>query len=1622
MKSSKNRVILILGLLMTVMLVLGPDVRADDVDVYMTTVQNTALVVADDSGSMSFPVYDSTMDYANFMWWMRSEDLATDNKTLGENLLGDRKSDDNYWDKDKGNFNPNYPDRTDHQNHEYDRLDPDQIYLVSATSRSGFTLINYIDKNGDPQQKAQVGDFMEHWGDSHNERDDYLDNPVLVIRNASGDVWKLPEVAGADEGTESGGEIPIDLDLDIASLSIETVKDTTDGNYYVVYPTTVVDICEDELPEGCKTADKWYTVTWNYAGDRLKNAQDVQVTNLVADPRTGIVTDHGLLGHLRSAGYYFAGLFEQSGGAIDLTHSAGAAELENGLERVYLFVTGNFLNFIKVVEDFDAKNRTVNPPGVPSFAYDWAWPNICDKSAGTNEPNWSSQSTTVYSHDPVSPDYNNYAVDNYGGSPVGDFYRATITPPGSGETAVAAIKVRFSYVDTEWCFSGTDNDYVELQDANGNSLLAIKGQEVKSNGRGGSGAAVSYDGGQTWTNTTDILDQDGYTEPLYTTSIRVMWHKGKSGKTCSGSDKGFKIRGFKFTTQTVAVTGTEAGNFYCMNGEDGYGRKIRTRNEIAKEVLHKVIDATSNSLIWGFNSFNSSPEAQLGSTVDQVKAAVDSLGVSGGTPLSGALQDGYENNYSFFSNAANADEAECANKFIILMTDGYPNGDNDWDRINVDGSPVFNNTSNEYVDNDNWVGLDGNTNYGDDVATWLHDKDNKGWATYKHTVHTIGFGIDHPLLQDMADSSDGIYITAFNEGQLINAFHSLSLAMTESQSFVAPVVSVDQANRTQSGDKIYTAFFRPLEDDYWVGNLKKYGLKLMTRSECGRTTSEWVVVDGDNQAAVDCFGNFYPTSKSIWSKVADGGEAAKGGVGALLKDAMPGTHPIDVPATANVYDFRNIYTYDSDTSSMVRFIDTNITNEDLGVVDEYDRYDIINFMYGYTYGHKTGTSKPAAKREWILGDMVHSEPTIVDYLDEGNSLEARFIVAGANDGLLHVFTDQAITLTNAAGKSENYEAGREIWAFIPEDLLPNLRNFGDPSLHYYFVDGFSSLYRSRSFNDDNPAGFGGVNNGIRDADEYYNKTLVFSERRGGNSYWALDVSKPNPMQWTVKWQIQGGGTSFTNPYSELEQTWSKPIFSRIQTGVDTFTDVVVFAGGYDHEEDGYPEVWEDDDEDGIKDAGESHTDTVGGTASTYDYFNPDMNEHGRGIYVVDLETGEPVFRALNGVADAETTYIPNSSPTYNFTAMKWSFPADTTVIPLNLYRTATDYGYRKLVIYAPDVYGNIWKVVYDYLSAGETNKKWQARRIFSSNPGSNQSKAMDAITTTPTTVSTDQGRKMFYPPDVSYRGTSWTDYPTLFVGTGDRPHPRYMAFNPATGTGYHDRFYVVADTENENKPSDDATYPLNETYLLNLTCDEFEAVGDVDQDGVLSPTDTDDDSLRVVLRNILFHNPDADCSDPDCDYPVNGQYARGWYRIMGKQGDCTQDSRDHHGEKVLSRPTLFYKVAYFTTFQPYFGDPCRPSGDALLYALDYDVGTAAFNLNLANDSADIVEDLSDTYAVVEDSTIASGVRVITRGGKAAGVFSAGGSIVGAGEKDGTGTSTSIPGPPGGASKIMWETF
>ncbi|NPA51510.1 MAG: hypothetical protein GXO22_01295 [Aquificae bacterium] len=95
---------------------------------------------------------------------------------------------------------------------------------------------------------------------------------------------------------------------------------------------------------------------------------------------------------------------------------------------------------------------------------------------------------------------------------------------------------------------------------------------------------------------------------------------------------------------------------------------------------------------------------------------------------------------------------------------------------------------------------------------------------------------------------------------------------------------------------------------------------------------------------------------------------------------------------------------------------------------------------------------------WKLADIVYSTPIVVNYGD----FSVTFI--GANDGMLHAFlsgyiekqtgTTVAVLCDKAngvCGTGENL--GKEIWAFIPKNVMPYLRYLADPDYcHLYMID------------------------------------------------------------------------------------------------------------------------------------------------------------------------------------------------------------------------------------------------------------------------------------------------------------------------------------------------------------------------------------------------------------------------------------------------------------------------------------------------------------------------------------------------------------------------------------------
>ena len=174
------------------------------------------------------------------------------------------------------------------------------------------------------------------------------------------------------------------------------------------------------------------------------------------------------------------------------------------------------------------------------------------------------------------------------------------------------------------------------------------------------------------------------------------------------------------------------------------------------------------------------------------------------------------------------------------------------------------------------------------------------------------------------------------------------------------------------------------------------------------------------------------------------------------------------------------------------------------------------------------------KRDEILGDILHSQPLVVDYASDPANPQ-RVIYVGTNEGMLHAFND-----TN----------GSELWAFIPFDLLPKLKNLLiEGAGHQYYVDSSPKAY-IKDVDDD-----GNIEEG--DGDQVI---IIFGERRGGTSYTALDVTNPDDPQYL--WRIDNTVAGL----EQLGQSWSEPVIGKVQAGpvgLETDTIVAFIGGGYD---------------------------------------------------------------------------------------------------------------------------------------------------------------------------------------------------------------------------------------------------------------------------------------------------------------------------------------------------------------------------------------------------------------------------------------------------------------------------
>ncbi|MFC6518396.1 hypothetical protein ACFQAT_00190 [Undibacterium arcticum] len=406
-----------------------------------------------------------------------------------------------------------------------------------------------------------------------------------------------------------------------------------------------------------------------------------------------------------------------------------------------------------------------------------------------------------------------------------------------------------------------------------------------------------------------------------------------------------------------------------------------------------------------------------------------------------------------------------------------------------------------------------------------------------------------------------------------------------------------------------------------------------------------------------------------------------------------------------------------------------------------DRTALINWVRGEdNFGDEASPGNGYTVRPSIHGDVLHSRPVVINY----GGTTGVVVYYGANDGVFRAVNGNQ---SNAIG---GVAAGGEMWGLVlpefyskltrqrtnsPALLLPSTPTGITPAPQKkdYFVDGATGVYQQLN-----------TDGTTRVAHIY------LTMRRGGTFIYALNVTDPaNPR---VLWKKS------TTDLPELGQTWSRPKVAVIKANTNP---VLIFGAGYDTTEDSEP---------------------------------PIADTKGRGIFVLDAVTGDPIWSAT-----PDTAKCPASGVCKTVSGMNFAIPSDVTALD-------RDNDGKTDRLYVADVGGNVWRVDIDATSPSN----WIVSKLAT----------LGGSGAAP--------RKFFYPPSVVPIGTSGSasSYDAVMIGSGDREHPLYSS---SANSAYmvQNRFYMLKDMKTGKDGSGQTT--VTDVDLFDATSTNY--VDDVTKRG-----------------------------------------------------------------------------------------------------------------------------------------------------------------------------------------------
>lgn len=816
--------------------------------------------------------------------------------------------------------------------------------------------------------------------------------------------------------------------------------------------------------------------------------------------------------------------------------------------------------------------------------------------------------------------------------------------------------------------------------------------------------------------------------------------------------------------------------------------------------------------LFGFGGVSTKPGALLYVPIDDDtnQAVIDALLTiaksSIGTPLGGVLLDigryfagsygwGAMETWGSVSSDVSAPspiDVECRKNFVVFMSDGLVTNP----RVSKVTESAFCAAIGD-SDADGVEGVCTNSDYDwlDDIAYSMYRNDFSALpGTQNLTVHTIGFDVNDPLMEDAAANGGGLYQTTNDSAGLVAAF----LKATENifkgtVSFTAASVP---SSKTQFEDAFFVAYFSAdTSTSFWPGHVEAY-----------RISPTAGVLDKNGNAALDSSGAFLEPRYPVWDageRLLDAGHPARtlyttlGGARTALNSATE--TDLDV-LVADLGQYPN---------------DPNVPIPDTATL----RTMMLDYVEGLDAFDEDRDSNSTEKRSDVLGDPFHSSPIVIGPPPHALAFEDGFgpaatpgtflnmyqhrdrvLYVGANDGMFHAFDAGGYNLGDNPATTEietdyyDLGTGNELFGWVPGMLLDSLKYLprNSPRTRYW-VDGSPTAADAWL-----PSAAGDT---TKDPDEWAT-VMITGMREGGAGYLALDVTDPTAIAGThgpypkLLWE-------FADPNEPLAEAWSDAIITRVKlegalsSGDNCGADdgdgdckevwVAIFSGGYDASGDG------------------------NATLFTTDPNDPNYTTAGQALFIVDLQTGAVL---------AKLAYDPADPQLQN---MIYAIPSTPAVLDL-------DFDGFVDVIYVGDTGGQMWK--WDISDVGSDANadslidNWTRYGVF--------------FKVDPELVgSAYHYRSFFFPPSATFIDGDLT----LGFATGERANLHYAGNATADE---NNRLYVIKDDEPTGGNAIPAT-PFGETNLTDITASATDT--DLTDEGFFIVAE---DGEKFVSNHLIF--------------------------------------------------------------------------------------------------------------------------------------------------------------------------